>query len=92
MTLDSQLELCAEHYKKWKAAALESKDPQEIRKALDKAFFWIELHSAFIALNAVEQLNSKNPYAKNKILIAKTTLSKKLADYASEILNEINLS
>jgi len=91
MTLESELELCAYHYKKWKQKALEAKDLPEGKKALERAFFWLELHSAFIALNAVEQLQGKDPKVRNKLLIAKTTLSKKLADYANEVLNELKL-
>jgi len=91
MTLETQLEMCAEHYKKWKQAALEAKDLPEGKKALEKAFFWLELHSAFIVLNAVEQVNGKDPKIRNKILIAKTTLSKKLANYANEVLDELKL-
>jgi hypothetical protein len=92
MTLETQLELCAEHYKKWKQKALEAKDLREGRKALERAFFWLELHSAFIALDAVEQTRGKDPKVKNKILIAKTNLTKKLADYANEVLEELRLS
>ena len=91
MTLESQLELCAEHYKKWKQKALEAKDLPEGKKALERAFFWLELHSAFIALNAVEQTRGKDPKVRNKLLIAKTHLSRKLADYANEVLDEIKL-
>jgi len=91
MTIESQLELCAEHYKKWKQKALEAKDLPEGKKALERAFFWIELHSAFIALNAVEQTRGKDPKVRNKLLIAKTSLSKKLANYANEMLDEIKL-
>ena len=90
-TLESQLELCAYHYKKWKQAALEAKDLPEGKKALERAFFWLELHSAFVALHAVEQTGGKDPKVRNKLLIAKTTLTKKLTDYANEVLNEIKL-
>jgi len=91
MTLESQLELCAEHYKKWKQKALEAKDLPEGKKALERAFFWLELHSAFITLSAVEQTRGKDPKVRNKLLIAKAHLSKKLANYANEVLDEIKL-
>jgi len=94
MTLESQLELCAYHYKKWKQKALEAVEAKDLpggKKALERAFFWLELHSAFVALHAVEQMRGKDPKVRNKLLIAKTNLSKKLADYANEVLNEIKL-
>ncbi|HLC39585.1 MAG TPA: hypothetical protein VJJ76_01755 [archaeon] len=91
MTLESQLELCTYHYKKWKQRALEAKDLPEGKKALEHAFFWLELHSAFVALHAVEQTNGKDAKIRNKLLIAKTNLSRKLADYANEVLDEIKL-
>jgi len=91
MTLETQLELCAEHYKKWKQSALAAKDLPEAKKALERSFFWLELHSAFVALHAVEQMNGNDPKVKNKILIAKTNLSKRLADYANEVLEELKL-
>lgn len=90
--LESQLELCAYHYKKWKQKALEAKDLPEGKKALERAFFWLELHSAFVALHAVEQTKGKDPKVRNKVLIAKTNLTKKLADYANEVLDELKLS
>ena len=94
MTLESQLELCAEHYKEWKQKAFEAIDAKNLpegKKALERAFFWLELHSAFIMLNAVEQTNGKDPKVRNKILIAKAHLSKKLANYANEVLEDIKL-
>jgi hypothetical protein len=58
---------------------------------MEKAFFWLELQAAFVALFAIEQTKGKEPKVKRQLVIAKTNLSKRLADYASEILNELNL-
>jgi phage-related protein len=58
------------------------------RQAMERAFFWLELQTAFIALHALEQ--SRNDIkTKRKLIIAKTNLSKKLAEYANETLREI---
>lgn len=89
MTLESQIALCSEHYQKWKNQALFAKDIYEARKALDRAFFWLELQTAFITLFALEQARGKDPETKKKLIVAKTNLSKKLADYANEIMKEI---
>ena len=84
MTIQSQIALCSEHYQRWKDIALTRGD----MKAMEKAFFWLELQTAFIALHALEQ--SRNDIkTKRKLIIAKTNLSKKLAEYANETLNEI---
>ena len=91
MSFEDQLEICSFHYNKWKNAALAASDKEEVRKNLEKAFFWLELQTAFIALNSVEKYQAKDPKVKNKLLIAKTNLSKKLTNYANEILNEIKI-
>ncbi|MEM5802119.1 MAG: hypothetical protein QXQ18_01900 [Candidatus Aenigmatarchaeota archaeon] len=84
MAIENQLAMCNEYYKKWKEIALKTLD----RKALERAFFWLELQSAFIALHALEQLKNDKE-SRIKIIKAKSILSKKLADYAKEMLNEI---
>jgi hypothetical protein len=89
MSFEDQLGICSFHYNKWKNAALASSNPDEVRKNLEKAFFWLELQTAFIALDSVEKVQGKDPKVKNKILIAKTNLSKKLATYANQVLDDI---
>ena len=90
MSLETQIELCSENYQKWKNLALNATDLIKSRKYLEKAFFWLELQSAFIVLWSVEKSNSKDKDATRKLIIAKTNLSKKLADYANQTLNEMN--
>ncbi len=87
MSLEDQLSLCSEHYQKWKQIALTS-EGLTAKKATEHAFFWLELQSAFIILHAIEKTRT-DPQAKKKILLAKTNLSKRLADYAQDILDEI---
>jgi len=90
MDLDNQIEICSYHYQKWKELAFSSDNLSESRKCLRKAFFWLELQTAFITLFAVERLKGHDPEFKTKLISAKANLSKKLVEYAKEILNELN--
>lgn len=85
MNLNQRLAVCAEHYKKWKNLALATRNP----KALERAFFWLELHSAFIILHAIEQVGKNDREIVKKLIAAKANLSKRLAEYAKEILSEL---
>lgn len=89
MSIGNQIALCSQHYQKWKGLALNSQNTVESRKALERAFFWLELQTAFITLHAIEQMKGRDPTVKRRLIIAKANLSKKLADYADEILNEV---
>jgi hypothetical protein len=89
MNLKQQIDICSEHYQKWKSTALNSLDRDEAKKAMERAFFWLELQSAFITLHAIELTVGNDKEKKEKILVAKTKLSKKLVEYAKEILNEL---
>lgn len=91
MSLKRQLCLCTEHYKKWKSLALSANSLGESRKCLKRAFFWLELQTAFITLFAIEKTNGNDSKAELKLISAKANLSKKLAEYAKEILNELNV-
>lgn len=89
MDINEEIYTCYENYQKWKSLALATTNEQESKKFMEKAFFWLELQSAFITLFAAEQIKGKDPVFKKKILLAKANLSKKLAEYAEKILNEI---
>lgn len=91
MTFEDQLEICSFHYNKWKNAALAANNKEEVTKSLERAFFWLELQTAFIALNSVEKYEGKDPKVKNKLLVAKTNLSKKLAEYANQVMDDIKV-
>ncbi len=91
MSFEEQLEICSFHYDKWKNAALAASNRDEVKRNLEKAFFWLELQTAFIALNSVEKYEGNDPKVKNKLLIAKTNLSKKLANYANDVLDEMKI-
>jgi len=88
MNLQEKLELCSTYYKKWKEKALSSQNLEQSKNAMQKAFFWLEMHSAFLALEAMKQKSS--PENLKKIILAKTNLSKKLIEYSEKILEEIN--
>ena len=90
MSLGQQISLCSEHYERWKNYALSATSTEESRKALKRAFFWLEVQSAFIILHAVDQTEGNDPQTKEKLIIAKANLSKRLADYAEEILSELD--
>jgi hypothetical protein len=89
MNLEHQIELCSHHYQKWKGMALSAGSIEESRKCMDKAFFWLELQTAFITLFALEK-TTDTPEARIKIIEAKAKISRKLADYAKDIFNEFN--
>ena len=91
MSFEDQLGICSFHYNKWKNAALAASNTTEMKRNLEKAFFWLELQTAFIALDAVEKYQGTDPKVKNKLLIAKTNLSKKLANYANSVMDEMRL-
>jgi hypothetical protein len=88
MNLQEKLELCSTYYKKWKEKALSSQNLEQSRNAMQKAFFWLEMHSAFLALEAMEQKSS--PENLEKLILARVNLSKKLIEYSEKILEEIN--
>ena len=89
MPIEDQITTCSHHYQKWKNQALITNDIYEAKKAFNRAFFWLELQTAFLTLHAVEQTRGSDREVKKKLIQAKTNLSKKLAEYAKEILNEI---
>lgn len=88
---ENQIELCSYHYQKWKNSALSANTIEEARNRLEKAFFWLELQAAYIALWSIEKTKENNPEIKQKIITAKINLSRKLTEYARKILNEIQL-
>ena len=87
MSLETQIKLCSNHYRRWKSLALSSKTLEESRKCFERAFFWLELQTVFIALWSIEKLKT-DPESKLRIMSAKANLSKRLTDYAEQILNE----
>jgi predicted RNA-binding protein Jag len=91
MSIETQLALCSERFQRWKNEALIKTDSEQAKKSMKKAFFWKELQAAFIALHAIEQTNGKDNEVKKKLIYAKANLSKKLAEYAQETLDEMGI-
>ncbi len=83
-----KLEICSNNYKTWKEIALKSKDPQMIKKAAEKAFFWIELQTSFLVLNELEK-NLVTESERRKLLNMKLNLMKKLLSYAKKVAEEL---
>ncbi len=89
MPVDTQIVTCTEHYQMWKDKALFTNDIYFAKKALERAFFWMELRSAFMFLYMVEQTKGNDSETKQKLIKAKLNLSKKLTEYLKERLQEI---
>lgn len=90
MNFVEEISICSQNYEKWKSLALSSTNTEESKKYMEKAFFWLELHSAFVLLASAEETKGKDPAFKEKLMIAKARLSKKLSEYAKKLLNDIN--
>jgi len=88
MDITEKIDICSENYQKWKSIAL-STSGEETKKALERAFFWLEMQSAFIALHSIER-TADTEEARRKVLQAKIRLSRKLSDYAKELLDELD--
>jgi len=82
------IRICNSHYNYWKKRALNSDDPVERVKAMEKAFFWLETQSSMLIVWAIENSNGNNEKMLRNIVKAKVNISKKLMDYAEQILRE----
>jgi len=89
MPIETQIATCSEQYSRWKRLALDAQTLPEVKKCLNKALFWLELQTAFVALWNIEETRGKDPAVKRQLIVAKTNLSKRLADYAQKTLEEI---
>jgi len=89
MTTETQIATCSEQYKRWKQLTMQANTVADIKKCLGKALFWMELQTAFMTLWNVEKTKGDDPAVKRQLIVAKTNLSRRLADYAQETWNEI---
>jgi len=89
MPIETQIATCSEQYSRWKRLALDAQTLPEVKECLNKALFWLELQTAFVALWNIEETRGKDPAVKRQLIVAKTNLSKRLADYAQKTLEEI---
>ncbi len=90
MSTETQIATCNENYQMWREKALAENDLQNVKKATERAFFWLELRSALMFLNTVER-TSNDTETRQKLLKAKINLSRKLTDQLREILDEWRL-
>jgi len=90
MTIQNQVARCAEQYGQWKKLAMDADTMPEMKECLGKALFWMELQTAFMTLWNIEKTRGNEPEVKQQLIVAKTNLSRKLADYAQKTLDEIN--
>ena len=88
MNFRDQLAICNENYLRWKKKALASSGV-EAQKAFEKAFFWLEVQTAFIVLHSIEQTRPKDEETIKHLIKAKINLSKRLAEYAEATLREL---
>lgn len=81
--------ICSSHYNYWKKEAVNASDPTNRIKAIEKAFFWLELQSSFLILWTIENSHQNDSEIQRKVLLARVNLNKKLLDYAEQVLKEL---
>ncbi|MCS7135184.1 MAG: hypothetical protein N3E38_01745 [Candidatus Aenigmarchaeota archaeon] len=84
------IETCSQHYFTWKQEALSAKDSAKAKRYMEKAFFWLELQSNLLILWTIEKTMGHDPFVKKKIEEAQVNINKKIVDYASSILEDID--
>ena len=87
MDLRHQLEICYRNYKKWKELAF-SLNGIEARKAMERAFFWLEMHSAFFAVSTLEKTRKMSKDDALKLIQLKSKLIERLAEYARTLIDD----
>lgn len=84
------IDICAPHYADWKQKALNAETKEELRDALDRAFFWLELQNNLLILWTIENTNEDDPVVQKQILKAKENINKKIANYANDLAEEFS--
>ena len=83
------IKTCSTHYQTWKAEALRAQTREEMIRFLDKAFFWLELQNNLLMLWTIQNTMGTNPNVKAKIDKAQMNINKKIVDYTSQILKDL---
>jgi hypothetical protein len=83
------IKTCSTHYQTWKNEALRAQTRDEMKKFLDKAFFWLELQNNLLILWTIENTMGNDPNIKQKVEKAQMNVNKKISDYASEVLKDL---
>ncbi len=68
---------------------MKANSQEEAKKFLEKAFFWLELQTNLLILWTIEQSMGLNPNVKLKLEEAQINVNKKIVDYASRVLKEL---
>lgn len=84
------IKTCSAHYQTWKNEALRAQTREEMKKFLDKAFFWLELQNNLLILWTIENTMGNDPNIKKKVEKAQMNVNKKITEYASEVLKELS--
>ena len=88
MNLKEQLEICYRNYKRWKELAF-SLSGIESQKAMERAFFWLEIHSAFFAVGTLEKTRKMSKDDKARLIQLKAKLIERLAEYAKTLIDDL---
>lgn len=83
------INICTRNYQTWKDEALKAQTKEEMKKYMDKAFFWLELQSNLLILWTIENTMGNNPELKKKVERAQMNVNRKITKYASELLKEL---
>ena len=84
------IKTCSTHYQTWKNEALRAQTREEIKRFLDKAFFWLELQNNLLILWTIENTMGNDPNIKEKVEKAQMNVNKKITQYASEVLKDLS--
>ena len=84
------IKTCSTHYQTWKDEALRAQSREEMKRFLEKAFFWLELQSNLLMLWTIEKTMGTDPNIKKKIEKAEMNVNKKITQYASEVLKDLS--
>jgi len=82
------IKTCTPHYQTWKEEALKAKDPEKIKRYLEKAFFWSELQANLLVLWTIENTMGGDEKIKEKLEEAQININKKIMDYAKTVLED----
>jgi hypothetical protein len=83
------IKTCTTHYESWRNEALRAQTREEMKKFMDKAFFWIELQSNLLILWTIDNTMGNDPSVKKKVEKAQMNVNKKITQYASEVLKDL---
>jgi len=84
------IKTCSTHYQTWKNEALRAQTREEMKRFLDKAFFWLELQNNLLILWTIENTMGNDPNIKEKVEKAQMNVNKKITQYASEVLKDLS--